>query len=196
MKCWPAIFATAGFVDEAMALARQITTPDIRAFVYDAAMDRPDKLKPAQVAEITKFHVSRQVAMTAHPVLRKLQDEDGYAKQLSSEKVNAALAELVKGYESETDLPGELARILFFQPEEPGGLHQMDDRGKEGGIAEKGVGTAFLCRRGGHPHPRGRRQPDPGDARVGHRQQAEGCGGRHPGSDQRGETTHQAAQGV
>jgi hypothetical protein len=109
--------ATAGFVDEAMALARQITERDIRAFVYNSAMDRPDKIKPAQVAEITKFHVSRQVKMTDHPVLRKLQSEESsYAKQLTPEKVNAGLAELVKGYEKEPNLPHELAQILFFNP--------------------------------------------------------------------------------
>ena len=107
--------ATAGFVDEAMALARQITKRDIRVSVYESAMDRPDKVKPAQVAEITKFHVSRQVAMTDNPVLTRLQRDDGsYAKQLTPDKVNAGLAELVKGYEKEHALPHELARILFF----------------------------------------------------------------------------------
>jgi hypothetical protein len=130
--------ATAGFVDEAMALARQITQRDIRAFVYDSAMDRPDKVKPAQVAEITKFHVSRQVAMTDHPVLRKLQSDDGsYAKQLTPDKVNAGLAELVKGYERERDLPRELARILFFNRESRAGFTKWMIGERKGALLRK-----------------------------------------------------------
>jgi hypothetical protein len=130
--------ATAGFVDEAMALARQITQHDIRAFVYDSAMDRPDKLKPAQVAEITKFHISRQVVMTAHPVLRKLQSDDGsYAKQLTPDKVNAGMAELVKGYEKEPDLPRELARILFFNRASRAGFTKWMIGEKKGALLKK-----------------------------------------------------------
>jgi hypothetical protein len=107
--------AESGFVDEAMALARQITDRKIRKYVYDAAMERPDKLQPAQVAEITKFHVSQQVALADHPVLAKLQSDDGaYAKRLKPQAVNSGMAELVKGYEKDPALPGELARILFF----------------------------------------------------------------------------------
>jgi hypothetical protein len=109
--------AESGFVDEAMALARQITDGKIRKYVYDAAMERPDKLQPAQVAEITKFHVSQQVALADHPVLAKLQSDDGaYAKRLKPQAVNSGMAELVKGYEQDTALPLELARILFFNP--------------------------------------------------------------------------------
>jgi Domain of unknown function (DUF4157) len=130
--------ATAGFVDEAMALARQITERDIRAFVYDSVMDRPDKVKPAQVAEITKFHVSRQVAMTDHPVLMKLQADDGsYVKKLAPDKVNAALGELVKGYEGEPGLPHELAKILFFNPEIRAGFTKWMIKEKKGALLRK-----------------------------------------------------------
>lgn len=109
--------AISGFVDEAMALARQITSAETRSFVYDAAMDRPDKITPAQVAEITKFHASRQVALTDHPVLSKLRSDEGaYAARLTAAKVNAALDELVKAYEGDPKLPEELARALFFTP--------------------------------------------------------------------------------
>ncbi|WP_328475122.1 DUF4157 domain-containing protein [Actinoplanes sp. NBC_00393] len=121
--------ATAGFVDEAMALARQLTTRDNRTAVYDAALTRPDKLKPAQVAEITKFHVSRQVALTAHPVLEKLQSADGSG--MTPDQINAGLAELVKGYEKNADLPKELARVLFFNPGgRPGFTTRMISEGK------------------------------------------------------------------
>ena len=109
--------ATAGFVDDAMALARQITERDIRGSIYDSVLDRPDKVKPAQFAEITKFYVSRQVAMANHPVLEKLKSGAGsYTKQLTPGTVDAGLAELVKGYEKEPDLPTVLAEILFFNP--------------------------------------------------------------------------------
>jgi hypothetical protein len=121
--------ATAGFVDEAMALARQITNRDNRAPVYDAVLSRPDKMKPAQVAEITKFHVSRQVALTAHPVLARLQSADGSG--MTPEQINAGLAELVKGYEKNADLPQELARVLFFNPGgRPGFTTWMISEGK------------------------------------------------------------------
>jgi hypothetical protein len=130
--------ATAGFVDEAMALARQITERDIRASVYDSVMDRPDKVTPAQVAEITKFHVSRQVAMTDHPVLMKLQADDGaYARKLAPDKVNAALGELAKGYESEPGLPHELARILFFNPGIRAGFTKRMIEEKKGVLLKK-----------------------------------------------------------
>ena len=130
--------AAAGFIDEAMALARQITKADIRTFVYDSAMDRPDKVKPAQVAEITKFHASRQVAMKDHPVLKKLQgDEGGYAKQLGAEKVNAAFAELVQAYEKEADLPAELARILFFHDASRAGFTKWMIERKKGALLRK-----------------------------------------------------------
>ena len=109
--------ATSGFVDEAMALARQITSAETRAFVYDAALERPDKVTPAQVAEIAKFFASQQVALKDHPVLDRLQrDEGAYAARLTTAKVNAALDELVKAYESDPNLPEELARVLFFTP--------------------------------------------------------------------------------
>jgi hypothetical protein len=109
--------ATAGFVDEAMALARQITKSGIRVLVYASALDRPDKLTPPQMAEITKFHVSRQTPLVDHPVLQRLRgDKGGYAKQLTPEKINAALAELVEGYENDAALPGALAEVLYFHP--------------------------------------------------------------------------------
>jgi hypothetical protein len=130
--------ATAGFVDEAMALARQIPKGDIRLFVYDAVLDRPDAVKPAQLAEITKFHVSRQVPMTDHPVLRKLQSGDGaYTKQLTPDKVNAGLAELVKGYEKEAALPHELARVLFFHPASRAGFTQWMLKEGKGALLKK-----------------------------------------------------------
>jgi hypothetical protein len=124
--------ATAGFVDEAMALAGRITERDKREWVYDSVLDRPDKVKPAQVAEITKFNVSLQVAMNRHPVLEKLKSGEGsYAKQLTPDAVNAGLAELVKGYEHESDLPKEMAEILFFNPASRAGFTKsMIDAGK------------------------------------------------------------------
>ncbi|MEV6304528.1 DUF4157 domain-containing protein [Actinoplanes sp. NPDC051861] len=113
--------ATAGFVDEAMALARQVTNRDLRVFVYNEALDRPDRIRAAQVAEITKFHVSRHAAPADNPVLSKLHD-GAYAKNLGPEKVNAGLIELVKGYEKDPGLPQELARVLFFHPESRAGF--------------------------------------------------------------------------
>lgn len=127
--------AKVGLVDEAMALARQITDADIRKFVYAAAMDQPDKIKPAQIAEISKFFVSRQVALTDHPVLKKLESEEGaYTKQLGPEKVNAGLAELVKAYDKDAKLPAKLARILFFDEKTRAGFSKWMIDQKRGAL--------------------------------------------------------------
>jgi hypothetical protein len=137
--------ATAGFVDDAMALARQITNGGIRAFVYRSAMERPDKVKSAQVAEITKFYVSQQVGMNDHPVLTELLRDDGsFAKQLAPDKVNAALAELVKGYENNPDLPQQLARILFFSREARAGFTTWMIGAKKGALLRKVSEQAFF----------------------------------------------------
>jgi Domain of unknown function (DUF4157) len=126
--------AAAGFVGEAMALARQITAPDIREFVYDSALSRPDKIKPAQISEITKFQVGRH-ALAEHPVLQRLQSGDGsYSKQLTPEQVNAGLAELVKGYEKESALPRELARVLFNDPRIRAGFTKWMIQGRKGAL--------------------------------------------------------------
>ena len=126
--------AASGFVDEAMALARQITERDTRTSVYDSVLDRPDKVNPAQVGEITKFHVSRH-ALTDHPVLKWLQGPD--AKKLTSDKVNAGLAELVRGYEKETGLSRELAIILFHNPGSRPGFTKWMIGGKRGALLRK-----------------------------------------------------------
>jgi hypothetical protein len=130
--------ATAGFVDDAMALARRLTDHRLRAFLYNSAMDRPDKITPAQVAEITKFHVSRQVGMSDHPVLADLQRDDGsVAKQLTPDKINAALAELIKAYGTEPGLPHELARVLYFHPGSRAGFTKLMIDRKWGALLRK-----------------------------------------------------------
>jgi len=127
--------AEVGLVDEAMALARQIADADIRKFVYAAAIDQPDKIKPAQIAEISKFFVSRQVALTDHPVLKKLESEEGaYTKQLGPEKVNAGLEELVKAYDKDAELPAKLARILFFDEKTRAGFSKWMIDHKRGAL--------------------------------------------------------------
>ena len=124
-----------GLVDEAMALARQITDADIRKFVYASAIDHPDKIKPAQIAEISKFFVSRQVALTDHPVLKKFESQEGaYTKQLGPEKVNAGLAELVKAYENDEELPAKLAPILFFDEKTRAGFSKWMIDQKRGAL--------------------------------------------------------------
>jgi Domain of unknown function (DUF4157) len=130
--------ATAGFADSAMALARQIHDQGTRAYVYNSVLDRPEKVKPAQIAEITKFHISQQVAMTDNPVLKKLRANEGaYAKQLTPDKVNAGLAELVEGYEKNPDLPRELAEVLFFNPGSRAGFTKWMIGRKKGQLLRK-----------------------------------------------------------
>ncbi len=155
--------AAAGFVDGAMALARQITDPGIRAFVYDSVMDRPDKVTPAQVAEITKFHVSRQVAMTDNPVLSKLLSQTGsYAKELAPDKVNAGLAELVKGYEKEPGLSPKLAEVLFFNRESRAGFTKWMMGEKRGALLRKVSEEPFFVEGGIISTPTGDVSPSEG----------------------------------
>lgn len=109
--------ATAGFLDEAMALAPKITKHDLRKFVYQAVLDQPAKVTEAQITTIAQDQASNAKSAADHGLLTRLTGDQGvYAKELGSAKVNAALKVIVKGYASDPDLPEKLAGLMFFHP--------------------------------------------------------------------------------
>jgi hypothetical protein len=109
--------ATAGFINEAMALAPKITDPDLRKFVYQAALGHPAKVTETQVTTIAQFQAANAKDLSDHDLFSRLTtDQGGFAKDLSSTKVNAALKIVVKTYATASDLPQKLAQLLFFHP--------------------------------------------------------------------------------
>lgn len=128
--------AAAGFVTEAMTLARRFTDDKIRRFVYDAALGRPDKISSAQLVEITKFFLAK-TTLADHPVAMKLDDSGAYTKQLTAAAANAALAELVTAYGSDPALPETAARILFFDDRLQAGFTTMMIKNKQGPLLRK-----------------------------------------------------------
>lgn len=109
--------ATAGFLNEAMALAPKITDLDLRKFVHKAVLDQPAKVTEAQIATIAQDQASNAKSMADHALLARLTSDQGvYAKALGSAKVNAALKVIVKAYANDPDLPEKLAGLMFFHP--------------------------------------------------------------------------------
>jgi hypothetical protein len=109
--------ATAGFINEAMALAPKITDPDLRKFVHQAALGHPAKVTEAQVTTIAQDQAANAKDLSDHDLFSRLTtDQGGYAKDLGSAKVNAALKVVVKTYPTAADLPQKLAQLLFFHP--------------------------------------------------------------------------------
>ena len=109
--------ATAGFINEAMALAPKITDPDLRKFVYQAALGHPAKVTETQVTTIAQFQAANAKDLSDHDLFSRLTtDQGGFAKVLSSTKVNAALKIVDKTYATASDLPQKLAQLLFFHP--------------------------------------------------------------------------------
>ncbi|HXE37578.1 MAG TPA: hypothetical protein VN639_03815, partial [Azonexus sp.] len=109
--------ATAGFINEAMALAPKITDPDLRKFVYQAVLGQPAKVTEAQVTTIAQDQAANAKDLADHDLFTRLTtDQGGYAKDLGSAKVNAALKVVVKNYPTAADLPQKLAQLMFFHP--------------------------------------------------------------------------------
>ena len=109
--------ATAGFVNEAMALAPRINDPDLRNFIYEAVLGQPAKVTEAQVAAIAQDQAGSAKNLADHTLFSRLTtDQGGYAGQLGSPKVNAALKAVVKTYLNDADLPLKLAQLMFFHP--------------------------------------------------------------------------------
>jgi len=109
--------ATAGFINEAMALAPKITDPDLRKFIHQAVLGQPAKVSEAQVTTIAQDQATNAKNLADHDLFTRLTtDQGGYAKDLGSAKVNAALKVVVKTYPAATDLPEKLAQLLFFHP--------------------------------------------------------------------------------
>lgn len=109
--------ANVGKINEAMALAPRIADPDIRKFVYQAVLEQPAKVSETHVASIAQDQANNANAMSDHDLLSRLTaDQGGYAGQLGSAKVNAALKAIVKAYAADADLPEKLANVTYFMP--------------------------------------------------------------------------------
>lgn len=109
--------ATAGFINEAMALAPKITDPDLRKFIHQAVLGQPAKVTEAQVTTIAQDQATNAKNLGDHDLFTRLTtDQGGYAGQLGGAKVNAALKVVVKTYPADADLPLKLAQLLFFHP--------------------------------------------------------------------------------
>ena len=109
--------ANVGQINEAMALAPRIADPDIRKFVYRAVLEQPAKVSETQIASIAQDQANNAKAMSDHDLLSRLTaDQGGYAGQLGSAKVNAALKAIVKAYAADADLPAKLAKVTYFLP--------------------------------------------------------------------------------
>jgi hypothetical protein len=109
--------ASAGFVNEAMALAPKITDPDLRKFVHQAVLEQPAKVTEAQITTIAQDQASNAKSMADHELFTSLTTDQGvYANKLGSTKVNAALKVIVKAYASDPKLPEKLAQLMFFHP--------------------------------------------------------------------------------
>jgi hypothetical protein len=135
--------ASAGFVTEAMTLARRFKDDKIRKFVYDAALDRPDKISSAQLVEITKFFLAKN-KLADHPVAMKLDDSGAYTKKLSADAVNAVLTELVTAYGSDADFPKTVAKIIFFDDRLQAGFTTMMIQKKQGPLLRKVSEQAYF----------------------------------------------------
>jgi hypothetical protein len=71
----------------------------------------------AQVTTIAQDQATNAKDLADHDLFTRLTtDQGGFAGQLGSAKVNAALKVVVKTYQSATDLPQKLAQLLFFHP--------------------------------------------------------------------------------
>ena len=109
--------ASAGFINEAMALVPKITDPDLRKFVHQAVFGQPAKVSEAQVATIARDQASTAKNLSDHDLFTRLTtDQGGFAGQLGAAKVNAALKVIVKTYAADADLPVKLAQLMFFHP--------------------------------------------------------------------------------
>lgn len=109
--------ATAGFVNEAMALAPKITDFDLREFIYQEVLGQPAKATAAQITTIAQDEATNAKDLTDHGLFTRLTTDQGvYAGELGSAKVNAALKVVVKTYAANTDLPAKLAKLMFFHP--------------------------------------------------------------------------------
>lgn len=109
--------ATAGFVNEAMALAPKITDPDVRKFVYEAVLGQPAKVTETQITTIAQDQATNAKSLGEHDLFTSLTTDQGvYAGKLGSAKVNAALKVVVKTYAADADLPLKLANLMFFHP--------------------------------------------------------------------------------
>ena len=108
--------ATAGFIDEAMALAPRITDPDLRKFIYLEALGHPGKLSEAHAAKIAQDQAASATKCSDHALLTALGDDGKYAAKLGGGKVIAALKPIVKAYATDKNLPEKLANILRFFP--------------------------------------------------------------------------------
>lgn len=128
--------ATAGFVTEAMALARRFRNDNIRRFVFDAALDRPDKITSAQLVEITKFYLAKKT-MADHPVAVKLADSGVYSRRLPADAVNAVLTELATAYSADADFPRAIAEILFFDDRIRAGFTTTMIQKKQGSLLRR-----------------------------------------------------------
>lgn len=109
--------ATAGFVNEAMALAPKITDFDLREFIYQEVLGQPAKATAAQITTIAQDEATNAKDLSDHGLYTRLTADQGiYAATLGSAKVNAALKVVVKTYSANTDLPASLAKLMFFHP--------------------------------------------------------------------------------
>lgn len=109
--------ATAGFINEAMALEPKITDPDLRKFIYEAVLDQPAKVTEAQVTVIAQDQAGTAKSLADHALFTRLTTDQGdYAGQLGAAKVNAALKVVVPKFASSADLPLKLAQLMFFHP--------------------------------------------------------------------------------
>lgn len=108
--------ATAGFIDEAMALAPRLTDLGLRKIIYLNALDHPGKLSEAHITRIAQDHAAGAAKCSDHGLLTALGDDGKYAAKLGSGKVNAALKTIVKAYAADAALPEKLANILRFFP--------------------------------------------------------------------------------
>jgi hypothetical protein len=107
--------ATAGFINEAMALAPRIADPDLRNFIYEAVLGQPAKVTEAQVTAVAQDQAGTAKSLADHALFTRLTtDQGGYAGQLGAAKVNAALKVVVAKFSSSADLPLKLAQLMFF----------------------------------------------------------------------------------
>ncbi|MGH2689409.1 MAG: DUF4157 domain-containing protein [Actinomycetota bacterium] len=156
--------ATAGFVTEAMTLARKFTDPDSRKFVYQEVLKRTDKVTSAQLVEITKFFLAKH-KLADHPVVNKFDASGAYTKELGADAVNAVLAELLTAYGSEKDFPETMARIIFFDDRLQAGFTTMMISRKQGPLLRKISEQAYFV--AGAKIQSGSSTINPSDAQVG-----------------------------
>jgi len=108
--------ATAGFIDDAMALAARITDLGLRKIIYLQALGHPGKLSETHITKIAQDHAAGAAKCSDHGLLTALGDDGKYAAKLGSGKVNAALKTIVKAYAADAALQEKVANILRFFP--------------------------------------------------------------------------------